>query len=37
MVERRSPRPNDLPRYKALYMDVIAAILRSAQYANLCS
>jgi hypothetical protein len=37
MVERRSPQPNDLPRYKALYIDVIAAILRRAEYANLCS
>jgi cellulose 1,4-beta-cellobiosidase len=27
--------PNDLPRYKAEYIDVIAAILRRAEYANL--
>jgi hypothetical protein len=37
MDERRSLRPNDLPRCKALYIDVIAAILRRAEYANLCS
>jgi cellulose 1,4-beta-cellobiosidase len=27
--------PNDLPRYKAEYIDVIAGILRRAEYANL--
>lgn len=27
--------PNDLPRYKSEYIDVIAAILRRAEYANL--
>lgn len=27
--------PNDLPRYKAEYIDAIAAILRRAEYANL--